>query len=552
MNPGQFGLNPFVRVSVPVVVPGQQVSAQNAAADQALQMRMWYQQQSVLAAGQAVPGMTQAYIMPGMVPSIPFRGGTAAVKAAIGKIPGLGLPPPPPPLQATPPASNTPPTSRLAESSSDICVSNVSKSTVISQTSTSKSLGVASSHLTDMPPQSSVPKADSHQQQQNRWKQHDSTWQNEYENPPASDTARHGGDSRSSNRNTQYGEQGTDDDYRYGSDHNRQQSWQQSKDEWAEEEGGSWQDKDRQGGQEKPWQRSRGNTWQEGVYSEEQEWGKAAQEKSKPDVIDYEHGIGHEHNTSSARLSQDTWGREDYDNWNEDRSWKKKTQNRQQQEEYSGNNYREEDDRPDDQWSNSQQYGHRQWHQKTQQSRRNLNGRDIEQGRNAGQFSDMPDNWHRKKQEEEDDYYSTNWPAGEEEEGPRWQGNNQTSYRNTEYSREYDGRRRYNETPADSNKPAFWKSQENTNTMKPVHSLMGMTDNTQDRTHLEDKDLLPGEEQTASALNCHVCNINFTNWEVSYHTCSTITKLPSSGLLCGNITELGVVGSGDPIPPQTK
>ncbi len=32
---------------------------------------------------------------------------------------------------------------------------------------------------------------------------------------------------------------------------------------------------------------------------------------------------------------------------------------------------------------------------------------------------------------------------------------------------------------------------------------------------------------------------------------NTITKLPESGDLCGNITEFGVV-EGDPLPPQTK
>ncbi len=40
---------------------------------------------------------------------------------------------------------------------------------------------------------------------------------------------------------------------------------------------------------------------------------------------------------------------------------------------------------------------------------------------------------------------------------------------------------------------------------------------------------------------------------------NNITKLPESGVLCGNITEFGVVtdhlspqGEGDPPPPQTK
>ncbi len=36
-----------------------------------------------------------------------------------------------------------------------------------------------------------------------------------------------------------------------------------------------------------------------------------------------------------------------------------------------------------------------------------------------------------------------------------------------------------------------------------------------------------------------------------YQLGDTITKLPESGDLCGNITEFGVA-EGDPLPPQTK
>ncbi len=39
-------------------------------------------------------------------------------------------------------------------------------------------------------------------------------------------------------------------------------------------------------------------------------------------------------------------------------------------------------------------------------------------------------------------------------------------------------------------------------------------------------------------------------WIDLFYICDNITKLPESGVLCGNITEFGV--EGGPPPPQTK